>query len=149
MSALITHTKLVVPRRPTGLLERARLRDFMFDLLEFRLILVQAPAGYGKTSLLIDFAHSADMPACWYSLDTSDRDPYLFIAHLVASIAQAFPAFGRDSEAVLNASSTRLDIEQIVRVIVNEAYKCIEDHFLIILDDYVSSGNLIYAVRFR
>ena len=136
MSALITHTKLVVPRRPTGLLERARLRDFMFDLLEFRLILVQAPAGYGKTSLLIDFAHSADMPVCWYSLDTSDRDPYLFVAHLIASIAQAFPAFGRDSEAVLNASSTRLDIEQIVRVIVNEAYKRIEDHFLIILDDY-------------
>ena len=59
--------------------------------------------------------------------------------------AQAFPTFGRDTEAVLNSSSTRLDVEQIVRVIVNEAYKRIEDHFLIILDDYhlVTGENTI------
>ena len=83
VSTLITRTKLVVLRCPATLLKRERLIDLLFDLLARRLILVQAPAGYGK----IYFAHDADMPACWYSLDTSDQDVRLFIAHSIASIA--------------------------------------------------------------
>ncbi len=136
MSTMITHTKIVVPRRPANLLTRERLVDLLLDLLDYRLILVTAPAGYGKTSLLIDFAHSADLSVCWYALDEMGHDPRRFIAHFVASFARCFPKFGKESDAVLNAATDDLGTDQWVQVIVNEAYEHIRDHFVIILDDY-------------
>jgi LuxR family maltose regulon positive regulatory protein len=142
MNTLITRTKIVVPRRPANLLTRGRLVDLMLDLLEYRFILVTAPAGYGKTSLLIDFAHQADMPVCWYSLDALDQDPQCFLAHFIASIAERFPNFGKQAEAILSDSSAHLDLNQLVRVIVNEAYEQIRGHFVIVLDDYhLVAGN--------
>ncbi len=133
---MITRTKLVVPRRPANLLTRGRLVDLMLDLLEYRFILVTAPAGYGKTSLLIDFAHQADMPVCWYSLDALDQDPQCFLTHFIASIAERFPNFGKQAEAILSDPSATFDLNQLVRVIVNEAYEQIREHFVIVLDDY-------------
>jgi len=135
MSTLVTRTKIVVPRRPANLLTRERLVDLLLDLLDYRLVLVLAPAGYGKTSVLIDFAHSADLPICWYALDEMDQDPRRFIAHFIASISHSFPSFGAESEAVLNAPDD-LDTDQLLQVIVNEAYQHIREHFVIILDDY-------------
>ena len=136
MSDPVTHTKIVVPRRSANLLTRERLVDLLLDLLDYRLVLVLAPAGYGKTSMLIDFAHSADLPICWYAIDELDQDPRRFIAHFIASISHSFPKFGGESETVLNAASDGLDTDQLVQVIVNEAYQHIREHFVVILDDY-------------
>jgi ATP/maltotriose-dependent transcriptional regulator MalT len=136
MSTMVTRTRVALPRCPPHLLKRERLLELLLDLLDHRLILVTAPPGYGKTSLLIDFAHAADMPVCWYAIDASDQDPRRFIAHFIASVARVFPTFGRESEAVLEAASTCLNLEQLVSVMVNEAYDHIQEHFLIVLDDY-------------
>ena len=136
MSTLVTCTKIVVPRRSANLLTRERLVDLLLDLLDYRLVLVLAPAGYGKTSMLIDFAHSADLPICWYAIDELDQDPRRFIAHFIACISHSFPKFGVESETVLNAATDDLDTDQLVQVIVNEAYQHIREHFVIILDDY-------------
>ncbi len=142
MNTMVTRTKIIVPRRPANLLTRGCLVDLMLDLLEYRFILVTAPAGYGKTSLLIDFAHQADMPVCWYSLDALDQDPQCFLAHFIASIAERFPNFGRQAEAILSDSSAGFDLNQLVRVVVNEAYERIREHFVIVLDDsHLVAGN--------
>ena len=69
----IAQTKLITPQRRKELLSRPRLLEMMSDLLDFRLIIVAAPAGYGKTSLLIDFASQFDWPVCWYALDPLDQ----------------------------------------------------------------------------
>ena len=66
----ISKTKIILPRRRLDLLSRPRLLEILYERLDRKLIIISAAAGYGKTSLLIDFAHSADMPACWYSLVT-------------------------------------------------------------------------------
>ena len=74
-----------------GLFSRPRLVDFLHENLNRKLILLSAAAGYGKTSLLVDFLKDSEIKACWYSLDEGDADPRIFISHFVASIAEAFP----------------------------------------------------------
>lgn len=56
-----------------------------------KLVLLCAPAGYGKTTLLADFAVSAPIPCCWYFLEHTDTDSVLFLRTLLASLCQAFP----------------------------------------------------------
>lgn len=56
-----------------------------------KLVLLCAPAGYGKTTLLADFATSASIPCCWYLLEQSDTDSVLFLRTFLASLCAVFP----------------------------------------------------------
>jgi ATP/maltotriose-dependent transcriptional regulator MalT/DNA-binding SARP family transcriptional activator len=144
MEILVTQTKITLPARRPDLLSRQRLLELVYDLLDYKLIVVAAPAGYGKTSLLVDFASRADIPVCWYSLDSLDSDPQRFIAHFIAALSKQFPTFGDRSIGSLEATNqANLDLDRIIATIVNDAYDNIREHFLIILDDYhlISGGE--------
>lgn len=83
--------KILLPQRPPYLIDRPRLREIVATVAERQLLLLVAPAGYGKTSLLIEWAHHAELPVCWYALDRYDRDPHTFVTYLAATIVQRFP----------------------------------------------------------
>lgn len=137
MAIPVTRTKVIIPRERADILHRQRLVDLLVDLLDYKLLIIAAPAGYGKTSLLVDFAHRVQLPVCWYSLDPLDRDPQRFIAHLIAAIAQRFPSFGSQSLSMLEtASQTDLDMDDLVTALVNDAYENIQEHFILVIDDY-------------
>jgi len=133
----VTRTKIIVPRRRSELLSRQRLLSLMDDLLENKLTILAAPAGYGKTSLMIDFVHHSGMPVCWYALDSLDQEPLRFISYLIASISLRFPRFGRRTLAALQAvGQGMVDLEALAPMIINDAYENITEHFAIVLDDY-------------
>ena len=66
-----------------------------------RLVLVSAEAGYGKTTLLSDFATRSDLRCLWYRLESSDGDWITFLSYLVATLREEIPDFGRSTEALL------------------------------------------------
>jgi len=133
----ISKTKIIVPHRRPELLSRPRLLESLKALLDNKLILLSAPAGYGKTSLLIDLAHNINMPVCWLSLDLLDRDPQRFMAYLIAALAEQFPEVGEASRLQLNRlKSIEHDAESFLVTLTNELYDCVENDFLLIIEDF-------------
>jgi len=133
----ISKTKIVVPNRRKELLSRPRLLDGFNALMDNKLLLLSAPAGYGKTSLLIDIAHHIQMPVCWLSLDLLDREPQRFIAYLIASLSEQFPSVGESSRVQLNRlKSIDKDAESLLVTLTNEIYDHVEDDFLLVIDDF-------------
>lgn len=131
----VTRTKILLPRRRPELLSRQRLLDLLYDLLDYKLVIIAAPAGYGKTSLLVDAAHRLELPVCWFAIDPLDRDLQRFIAHIVVSIQQRFPEFGLRSMAALH-NNPDLSFGRLLTVIINEIYEQIREYFFLVLDDY-------------
>ncbi|MFN8079289.1 MAG: tetratricopeptide repeat protein [Kineosporiaceae bacterium] len=103
-------TKLRLPSARRRLVQRDRLIDRLRTEAgaATRLILVAAPAGFGKTTLLTQWLASAELSACrvaWLALDPDDADLRRFLAHLVAAIQTTQPEVGRDALAVLQAGA--------------------------------------------
>src|SRR5215218_7766755 len=103
-------TKLHPPRPRRRLVQRARLTDRLrADGGEGpRLVLVAAPAGFGKTTLLAQWlaAESTQRRVAWLALDPGDADLRLFLTHVVAAIQTVEPEAGVDALALLEAGAT-------------------------------------------
>ena len=103
-------TKLHLPSPRRRLVQRARLTDRLgADGGEGpRLVLVAAPAGFGKTTLLAQWlaAESSQRRVAWLALDSGDADLRRFLTHLVAAIQTAEPEAGIEAIALLEAGST-------------------------------------------
>lgn len=133
----VLRTKITPPHRKDEILTRPRLNQLFDDLLDRKLVIVTAPAGYGKSSLMIDLAHHFELPFCWYSLDPLDKEIQRFLTHFITSIQSSFPDFGGQSLAALQVfEAGNLPLDHLQVSVVNEIYQAVREHFVIVLDDY-------------
>ncbi len=140
----ISKIKIRIPHRRRNWVARDRLLEALHDDLDKQLLLVVAPAGYGKTTLLVDFAHNSEIPVCWLSLDVLDKEPQRFLAYLVSSIAERYSGFGKDAFAAMEGmKSFEQDGEHILIALSNEIEEKIGEHFVVILDDYHIVGDVL------
>jgi ATP/maltotriose-dependent transcriptional regulator MalT/DNA-binding SARP family transcriptional activator len=133
---LLIETKLYPPRRRADLLQRTRLLEFLHTHITDKLLLLSAPAGYGKTTLLVDYISDLDIPVCWLSLDESDRDPVVFLDYLLATFARQFPEFQPPLPSGSWTTWGDALIARVATALVNEIQRVISDFFLVVLDDY-------------
>lgn len=141
--------KLISPIVPEALLHRrALLQNLYHALIEspqhYKLSLICAPAGYGKSTLLADFASQSPVPCCWYILDQTDRDQHTFLSNLVASIRYSFPFFGLTLDSFIAHSvrdgmhygANEADSSTIIDSIVEMIRQEINRPFLLLLVNY-------------
>jgi LuxR family transcriptional regulator, maltose regulon positive regulatory protein len=125
-----------VPYPRPGFVARPRLVEALGEGRAQRLILVCAPAGFGKTALLTDWARRGDWPVAWLSLDAGDNDPARFWRQAVAALDQVRPGIGERIGPLLGPPAPP-SFEGLVTALINElADRPGEDELLLVLDDY-------------
>jgi len=153
MSAQLLQTKLHIPHLRPDLVRRPRLIERLNAGLlgqsggfARKLTLVSAPAGFGKTTLLSEWAHSRGRSGtcptetgpyvAWFSLDEGDNDPVRFLAYCIAALRTVEPDVG---EGVLSAlqSPRSPSIEAVLTTVINDIAAVPQgDRYVLVLDDY-------------
>ena len=90
----VIESKLMLPRVHTGTLRRARLFELLDDVDGAALTVLDAPVGYGKTTLLRSWCAERAEPVIWMTLDGSDDDPVRLWTHLATGVARLGDGLG-------------------------------------------------------
>ena len=130
----LLRTKLCVPPLRSGLLSRQRLDKRMSEGFERKLTLISAPAGFGKTTLLVDWIHRHKIPTAWFSVDKGDNDPLHFLAYVIMGLQSLETATGEAALKMLQSPQPP-PVEPILINLLNDV-SLISKDFVLILDDY-------------
>jgi LuxR family transcriptional regulator, maltose regulon positive regulatory protein len=153
MGAPLLLTKLSIPPPGPQHISRTRLLDLLPRSPALRLALVAAPAGFGKSTLLAEWARSgagAGAAVAWYTLDPSDDDPLRFLAYLASACAGALghpPELAELVSDLLRNPQTPPEpvLTGVLNALILAGRPC-----LLVLDDYhrVGSPAVHSAVNF-
>jgi ATP/maltotriose-dependent transcriptional regulator MalT len=133
--AVLLATKLHVPAIGSEVVQRTTLLDALSAGRRRKLTLLSAPAGWGKTTLLAQWALGADedLRFGWLSLDPSDNDPVWFWMYVVAALQKVSPRVGTHAVELLTMGA---DPVQVVLPTLLNDLDTIESPVVLILDDY-------------
>jgi LuxR family transcriptional regulator, maltose regulon positive regulatory protein len=135
MDTFLLTTKLRIPPPPHRAVQRDRLVDTLErGIPQYKLILLSAPAGYGKTTLLTQWAHASRFPIAWLSIDVEDNGLERFFRYLLAAWEQVQPGVGESPFGLLLGGMSP-DSQAILSAFVNVAND-VPDHLVFVLDDY-------------
>ncbi len=134
---LLLHTKLSLPRLHRRVLHRAALIAQLREALDYRLTLVQAGTGYGKSTTLAALAESVD-PLCWYSVDEADADPQRFLSYLITAFRTRLPTLSDSPLAALQelSSNGNSNWSRALDALVNALATALTQPSLLVIDDF-------------
>ena len=140
MPITLLEMKLYVPRSRRGLVLRPRLNERLDRGTASKLVLVSAPAGFGKTTLLTEWlaarpaAQADERLAAWLSLDQGDNDPASFWAYVIAALRTVASGVGEGALALLEAPQPP-PIETVLTTLLNDL-GAVAGEIVLVLDDY-------------
>lgn len=127
-------TKLHIPSVGSSIVHRTSLFEKLNLWLSRKLILVSAPAGFGKSTLISDWIAQNSISSVWFTFDKGDKDSVEFFKYLITGIQTIKPDFGV-SILLLFQSPNIPSNESIIQMIINEIIE-IKTDLLIVLDDF-------------
>jgi LuxR family transcriptional regulator, maltose regulon positive regulatory protein len=127
-------TKLHVPQARPGFVPRPRLLERLAEGTTRELVLVCTPAGFGKTTLLGDWARRSRQPVAWLSLDEGDNDPVRFWRYLAAALDLALAGLGTRLAPLLRGPASASP-EALTTALINMVATR-SDQSTLVLDDY-------------
>jgi LuxR family maltose regulon positive regulatory protein len=141
-------TKLSVPPLQSHVVSRPRLLEKLDEIKNRKLVLVSAPAGFGKTTLLCDWINQSRISTAWISLDSGDNDHVHFLIYLIAALQNLDKNIGKTAVLMLQTPQ-HPPVETVMAAVVNDIASLSKD-FILVLDDYhmITSGQVHHAVKF-
>ena len=126
--------KFATPPSRRGSVLRARLHQMLLHNGATRLTVIVAPAGWGKSTLLSQWAHdpAENRRIAWVSLDSADDEPTRFWTYVLTALAQH--GVGGDALDALGAPGTE-PVDVVLPLLLNEVKETSSD-FVLVLDDY-------------
>ena len=136
----LLQTKLDVPPPRDGLLPREQVRARLSPAPQTRLVLLCAPAGFGKTTALSMWCHALAAQGraaiAWLALDEGDNDLARFLAYLAASVARALePVGGAGLEPPADLARAGM-VPALTRLVNTLAAQGCDARLVLVLDDY-------------
>ncbi|MGH3419847.1 MAG: AAA family ATPase, partial [Streptosporangiaceae bacterium] len=146
----IVATKLHVPELPADRVSRPSLVAELRDGSRARLILVSAPAGTGKTTVLASWrADPAERrPFAWLSLDNRDNDPVRFWSYVLAALRTVASDAGAGVDDALRSAGG--DVTELALPLLVNALTSLPDPIVLVLDDYhvITSADVHQSMEF-
>ncbi len=131
-------TKLIVPSLQEQWIRRADFSKKMKAITEKKLTIIQAGAGYGKSTALAMHVRDQNEQCCWYTITSSDDDILPFLSYLTASIQTLFPEFGHELTAYMKKMDRYIreeELSMLSSLFINESLQ-ITAPIIVILDDF-------------
>ena len=141
-------TKLHIPSPGANIVHRHILIEKLNTGLDKKLILVSAPAGFGKTTLICDWIAHNQVPAIWVSLDKRDNEHSEFLRYLIAGFQTIGSELGKSAAHLLQAPQ-QPEAESILSLVLNDVLH-FGDNMILILDDFhaIQSREIIEIMKF-
>ncbi len=130
----ILRTKLFIPVVRKGAINRPHLITRLNRGIHGALTLISAPAGFGKTTLLADWAAQFSSTVGWVSLEVDDNDPVRFMTYLIMGLKSIKPDIGELSLGMLAAQQIST-LQTAIVPLLNDISQT-SAQFFIVLDDY-------------
>lgn len=150
-------TKFFTPEPRPRRVSRRRLLEQLDRLPPGSLVIVSAPAGFGKTSLVSEWVHSSGVNCAWVSLDEGDSDPVRFWTCLVMAVERLFPGVCENSQRLLTDTgrpSSRILLTSLLNDLSRQVSQPGEKPACLVLDDLqrvsspeVYEGLLLFIER--
>jgi LuxR family transcriptional regulator, maltose regulon positive regulatory protein len=136
MTASLLSTKLRIPPLRQNAVSRPRLVRKLLSSLDQpgKFILLAAPAGFGKTTLLSEFVLTLQSAIAWVSLDGGDNDPVQFWTYVITALQSSGTQVGNSALKLLQGSQPLPD-EAVPTLLINELTNSGSD-IVLVLDDY-------------
>ncbi len=133
---VLLETKLHPPGPRPEWVERRELLRFLSGT-SAKLILVDAPAGFGKTTLVAQWCASsgARRPSAWITLDRGDNDPVRLWRHVVTALQRACPELATEDILPPRRLQPPDLLSRLLPVLVNEL-AALRAPVVLVLDDY-------------
>jgi LuxR family maltose regulon positive regulatory protein len=135
----IYKTKLHRPRVARDFMLREALDVLLDHSPDHPLILVSAPAGYGKSSVVSHWLETRGHLNAWLSLDEVDSEVRVFLTYLVAAVNTVFPDACAET-AVQLLEETLPPLPELAGCLGNDL-DALEKPFVLVLDDYHQIGE--------
>lgn len=140
----LLNAKLVPPKLSPITLPRLRIIDSLSQCPEWKLTLISAPAGFGKSTVLTEWyvaaLKSKKQSISWFSVDKYDNDPVLFWSYFLAALTKFWPDLGEQT-FTLSQFPNQPSIETTLNKLINIIYRISENNsssrnYILVLDDY-------------
>jgi LuxR family maltose regulon positive regulatory protein len=131
LDSALLEVKLSVPQHRSGLVSRVDMIDATRES-DCHVVGVTAPAGYGKTTLLAEWAQLEDRPVAWVSLDRYDDDPAMLLTLLASAYARVSPGNG---DLVADMSGLCIDALGRAAPRLAAAFQSSREPFVLMVDD--------------